>query len=545
MNDFSSLVALNKNLRNRVLYYEMKEAVGQKNALEYMDLIADVKELETAPGSPVTSGAAEIYYNELKSDLYNSGTGVWRKYTETEAKDKIKDLKSYLLWTDIHMNTSALIKTEMEDLIEEVEAYEGTSYSEFYMKYLWKYYYSEESYKEDNYMRALYELRTRVLNIRMTQLKGLETALEFNIHLIELKYYAGTEDTNGALIESATYYNDFVKAKLTSIGANTDSGNSAHTDVADDIIEELNRRVLWDFFAHNTSVADRDMYRDVYIAVRWPALKTRLGSSDNHQQIQEGLLQDEKDLLNLGQDADFQTIWDDFKLLIMYAQFKADVADYDDDYDATDGSVTLSLLYSGVSADDELQDTIFVAPAPGLNVVRASQITLEEGLWSDLDGGDADAYVDKFYDYRIQFMRSKLTQQMNGLTSSGADANYFTAMRNNVPKNWYQIKEDLDSDLYTPRQFVKDAIDACTTESACRTYLEELTIALFEHHYNEEIGNQYDEEASPIAVDDNATSHEMDFIEDIWKVRYTTTDALCRSIAENPSLNNLEINMVK
>jgi len=61
-------------------------------------------------------------------------------YTNDEAMDKLHAIKKVLLWNDIEMFTSTDIREEMEDHITEVEAYEGTSYSNFYMKYLWKYY---------------------------------------------------------------------------------------------------------------------------------------------------------------------------------------------------------------------------------------------------------------------------------------------------------------------------------------------------------------------------------------------------------------------
>lgn len=43
-----AVVALSNNLRNRVLFNEMKFAVGPKMALEYMDLISDVAEYASA-----------------------------------------------------------------------------------------------------------------------------------------------------------------------------------------------------------------------------------------------------------------------------------------------------------------------------------------------------------------------------------------------------------------------------------------------------------------------------------------------------------------
>jgi len=289
--NYATLGALSKNLRNRVLYHEMKKAVGAKMALEYMDLISDLQSLESEEDSAITSGEAEnSYYSVLKEDLYDSATEEWGGYSETEALDKIHVIKKRLLWNDIGMFTSTEIKEEIEALITEVEAYEGTSYSNFYMKYLWKYYGFDNDDKSDNYMRALYELRTRVLNIRMNQLKGLEDALTFNIHLQELKYYDGREDRDEEYIEVAGTYNTFVSDKLTAIGSNTDSDEEDHVEVADDIIEELNRKILWDFFAHNTSVADKLMYRDVYIGERSGPLNTRLSLSEDHQTVQEDLL---------------------------------------------------------------------------------------------------------------------------------------------------------------------------------------------------------------------------------------------------------------
>jgi len=131
-------------------------------------------------------------------------------------------------------------------------------------------------------MRALYELRTRVLNIRMYKLKDLETALTFNIHLQELNYYDGLQEMTEDYIEEVGAYNTFVNDSLADIGTDTDPEDSSHVDVADTIIETLNRKVLWDFFAHNTSVADRAMYRDTYIRDRSPVLNSRLSLSEDH-----------------------------------------------------------------------------------------------------------------------------------------------------------------------------------------------------------------------------------------------------------------------
>jgi hypothetical protein len=423
--NFATLQALSKNLRNRVLYHEMKKAVGAKMALEYMDLISDLQALEadSGSGSTILSSEAETdYYSVLKADLYDESSSTWGAYTADAAKEKIHAIKERLLWNDIEMNTSTAIKEEMEELIEEVEAYEETSYSNFYMKYLWKYYGLGDDEKETNYMRALYELRTRVLNIRMYQLKDLEDALTFNIHLQELKYYDGLEDSNGDAIETAGTYNTFVLAKLTEIGDNTDSAESSHVDTADDIIEELNRKVLWDFFAHHTTVYDRNMYRDTYIGERSGPLNTRLSLSIDHEAVQEGLLQAEKDLINNAQDNDFQTIWDDFKLKIMYMQFKADLMEFDEDYDATDADNTLTLLYDDgnpVHADAELEDTIFST----LNVNRAAQITLEDELWEDLDpeqDNDEYAYINKFFEYRKTYMQNRIAFHTSALRAPAA-----------------------------------------------------------------------------------------------------------------------------
>ena len=44
----------------------------------------------------------------------------------------------------------------------------------------------------------------------MTQVKGLTYALDFNILLLEFKYYAGTKDSANVDIESATAYDTWV-----------------------------------------------------------------------------------------------------------------------------------------------------------------------------------------------------------------------------------------------------------------------------------------------------------------------------------------------
>jgi len=89
-NDFTALSNLLKNLRNRVLFNEMKAATNQKTALEYMDLISDMADFEIAGKVPV--GPAESEYNKLKTDLQNS-SGVWSQYTNAEALAKIQALK--------------------------------------------------------------------------------------------------------------------------------------------------------------------------------------------------------------------------------------------------------------------------------------------------------------------------------------------------------------------------------------------------------------------------------------------------------------------
>jgi len=61
--------------------------------------------------------------------------------------------------------------------------------------------------------------------------------------------------------------------------------------------------------------------------------------------------------------------------------------------------------------------------------------------------------------------------------------------------------------------------------------LETETIRLFEFLYNTNIDDEYDSEASPIAEDDNDDSHGFGFIDNIWKVRYSTTMDQIRSIA--------------
>jgi len=108
------------------------------------------------------------------------------------------------------VSVTKTVKDDMLKLIEEIKKYENTDNSNTYMTYLWKYYYFPTAEKKTSYTRAYRELKTRVLNLRMTQVKKLEYALSFNILLLEFKYFAGRKDNANVDIEAATAYDTWV-----------------------------------------------------------------------------------------------------------------------------------------------------------------------------------------------------------------------------------------------------------------------------------------------------------------------------------------------
>lgn len=87
----------------------------------------------------------------------------------------------------------------------------------------------------------------------MMNIRDREYSLQFNIMQLEFKYYL---DRDG--IELADAYDTWVDAALVTLDAKNITS-------AENLFSDLKARILWDFFAKNTDVESRKMYRDVYI----------------------------------------------------------------------------------------------------------------------------------------------------------------------------------------------------------------------------------------------------------------------------------------
>lgn len=152
----------------------------------------------------------------------------------------------------------------------------------YYQEYLWRYYHYASGATGDifdravEYTRVFKEVKRRVLNLRVENLKDLTYALKFNILQMEFLYYCGTPDSsarNGnlvpaktpALIEAADAFDTWMDTQLTATDGKTDPAVAVDVTRAETIHDDLELRVLWDFFAHHTTVYEKEWYKDVYI----------------------------------------------------------------------------------------------------------------------------------------------------------------------------------------------------------------------------------------------------------------------------------------
>jgi len=248
--DYAPIRAVRANLRNRVLYNEMRNALGQKEAMEYMDLISDALALEGEAASGLSAGAAAALYDAV---MARSGAEGWAAYSGAEAAQMLSALKERLLWADIAVSLADHpgLSAEMAARVAEVAAVEGAGAEGFYTKYLWQYYFeTEAAVKTDVHLRVLRELRVRALNARMVTLTDLDFALAFNIHLLEYKAYGGAEDPAGAALHATgrAVFDAWVVAALASTAdAVADGQTAALTAEAERLDTELRGLVLWDF----------------------------------------------------------------------------------------------------------------------------------------------------------------------------------------------------------------------------------------------------------------------------------------------------------
>jgi len=93
--------------------------------------------------------------------------------------------------------------------------------------------------------------------------------------------------------------------------------------------------------------------------------------------------------------------------------------------------------------------------------------------------------------------------------------------------HWCAYKRTFNDDVAVPnyyeeRQYVFDTLTACVDAASTESYMKAQTISYFELSYGLAITSEYDEEATPIAEDDNETSHGFGFLENVWKARYPT-----------------------